>query len=390
LLALLNGKAGGQITGADLSRVEDPILGILTGTYTPQQQTGPNLADLSYQYRPTWESLQNDEFYDENSLEMRIASTLANGVPLMEVKKQIPQFLQAEGLPFGPNDTTTQELINFASKLDSENHAYNVAVTKANTDKNDNSWWAKAGISDPSLRADPAAILNPQLERLAKMYKPLTDPSTTGGYRGSGGNYIPGTKLDIDQERIDLRREKADAVKAAEEKLQQKGLPYEAGGVPGFSDLFVGALRRSNQDRTSGTMGGIFDYLTGQSLTKGFGNVAGDMVRRTATNIFRPNEEKALEKKYLQETEQNVGADDDSRERARMLVRREAMGGKSGASKIPVRAAKLNKEAEDKMLRVAAILKERADREAASMPTPAQSDIMNRILSIAMAERLKR
>jgi len=333
LLALLNGKAGGQITSADLSRVEDPILGILTGTYTPQQQTGPNLADLSYQYRPTWESLQNDEFYDENSLEMRIASTLANGVPLMEVKKQIPQFLQAENLPFGPNDTTTQELINFASKLDSENHAYNVAVTKANTDKNDNSWWAKAGISDPSLRADPAAILNPQLERLAKMYKPLVDTNRTGGYMGSGGRYIEGTAgPNPETERRNKNQAQADARNAAEMFLRNR--PFW-------------------QQRTN------------------------ERGKRA--------EESYVQRKVIEATET-----DDSRERNRMLVRREAMGGKSGASKIPVRAAKLNKEAEDEMLRVAAILKERADREAASMPTPAQSDIMNRIFSIAMAERLKR
>jgi hypothetical protein len=49
----------------------------------------------------------------------------------------------------------------------------------------------------------------------------------------------------------------------------------------------------------------------------------------------------------------------------------------------------VNKQREDKALRVAAILADRANRQAASMTTPAQQDITNRILSLAMAERLK-
>lgn len=333
LLALLNGKAGGQITGADLSRIEDPILGVLTGTYTPQQDTGPNLNDLSYEKRPTWESLLNSEYYDENSLEMRIARSVSDGVPLMEIKKQIPQLLAASGQPAGPNDTTTQDLISFATKLDSENRDYNVAVKKATADKNQNSWWAKAGISDPSLQADPAQILNPQLERLAQMYKPLTDPNKTGGYMGSGGRYIEGTAgPDSETERRNKNQAQADARNAAEVFLRSR--PFW-------------------QQRTN---------------KKG-----------------KEAEESYVQRKVIEATDT-----EDSRERDRMIVRRDAMGGRPATSKVPIRTAQLNKEAEDKMLRVASILKERADRQAASMPTPAQTDMMNRILSLAMAERLKK
>jgi len=333
LLALLNGKAGGQITGADLSRVEDPILGLLTGTYTQPQETGPNLNDLSYQYRPTWESLLNNEYYDENSLEMQIARSVSDGVPLMEIKKQIPQLLAASGQPAGPNDTTTQDLISFATKLDNENRDYNVAVTKANTDKNQNSWWAKAGISDPSLKADPAQILNPQLERLAQMYKPLTDPNKTGGYMGSGGRYIAGgTQPDAAKEAVDKKRIQADAENAAKTFLANR--PYW-------------------QQRTN---------------EKG----------------------KQAEQAYIQGKVRDSTNTEDSRERDRMIVRRDAMGNRSSTSKVPVRTAKLNKEMEDRAMQIASILQERANREAAKMPTPAQTDVMNRILSIAMAERLKK
>ena len=351
LLALLNGKAGGQITGADLSRVEDPILGLLTGTYTQPQETGPNLNDLSYQYRPTWESLLNSEYYDENSLEMRIARSVSDGVPLMEIKKQIPQLLTASGQPAGPNDTTTQDLISFATKLDNENRDYNVAVTKANTDKNQNSWWAKAGISDPNLKADPAQILNPQLERLAQMYKPLTDPNKTGGYMGSGGRYITGgTQPDAAKEAMDKKRVQADAENAAKAFLANR--PYWQ--------------QRTNEKGKQGEQAYILRKVA-ESTDK---NLVGSNV---------PEDER-----------KNRSYGEDNRERDRMIVRRDAMGGRSGTSKVPVRTAKLNKEMEDRAMQIASILQERANREAAKMPTPAQTDVMNRILSIAMAERLKK
>lgn len=394
VLALLNGKAGGQITGGDLSRVEDPILGLLTGTYTPQENEGPNLANLSYQYRPTWESLQNSEYYDENSLEMRIASSLAAGTPLMEIKKQIPQFLADTGQPSGPNDTTTQDLISFATKLDNENHGYNVAVTKANTDKNANTWWAKAGISDPGLKADPAQILNPQLERLAQMYKPSIDPNKTAGYM-SGGRYIEGdTQPDAAKEAIDNRRIQADARQAAESKLQNRAdVPYEGGGAPGITDLFAGMNREANRDLRSGNLGGLLSYITGTSLLQGGGNVAGDFISRTARDVFTDSDgekRRARESAYIEDQVRDSTNTEDGRERDRMIARRDAMGGRSPKGKVPIRTNKVNKEKEDKMLRVAAILADRANKQAASMQTPAQGDIMNRILSLAMAERLKR
>jgi len=342
LLALLNGKAGGQITGADLSRLDNPILGVLLGTYKEQQDTGPNLAELSYQHRPTWESLQNDEYYDEDSIEMRIASSLANGMPLMEIKKTLPQRLQEAGLPYGPNDTTYQDLINFATKLDSENHSYNVAVTKANADRRNNSWWAQMGISDPNLKADPNAILSPQLEQLVKMYKPMTDPNKTGGYMGSGGNYVPGTRLpNVTTNKINRIAADADARNAAEVWLRNR--PF---------------WQQNANER--------------------------------AKEAEQRYVEKQVAKTAIDPNTKTPYAGDISRERTQMLVRREAMGGKSPTSTVPIYAAKLNREAEDEMLRVAAVLRERAEKKAAAMPTPAQTDIMNLILTLAMAERLKK
>ena len=393
LLALLNGKAGGQITGADLSRVEDPILGLLTGTYTPQENSGPNLNDLSYEKRPTWESLLNNEYYDENSLEMKIARSVSDGVPLMEIKKQIPQLLAASGQPAGPNDTTTQDLISFATKLDSENRDYNVAVTKANTDKNQNSWWAKAGISDPSLKADPAQILNPQLERLAQMYKPLTDPNKTGGYMGSEGKYIQGSaRVNRKQEAADKTRIQADARQAAEEKMRgELDAPYAYGGRPGLADMGQMGVDEAMYALNKKSFG-IPPQANPFNLVQAGIGLLGGTVKGMFQGMKGVNMKDAEGRKqaYVEDMVRNSTDTEDSRERDRMLTRSDAMSGRKPTSKIPVRAAKLNKEMEDRALQVAALLKERADREAAKMPTPAQTDVMNRILSIAMAERLKK
>ena len=410
LLALLNGKAGGQITGADLSRVEDPILGLLTGTYTPQNDEGPDLANLSYQYRPTWESLQNNEYYDENSLEMRIASSLAAGTPLMEIKKQIPQLLAGEGQPAGPNDTTTQELINFATKLDSENHSYNVAVTKGNAEKNANSWWAKAGISDPSLKADPSQILNPQLEQLMRMYAPMADPNKTGGYMGSEGKYIQGSaRVNRKQEAIDKTRIQTDARQAAEQQMGGKlDAPYAYGGKPGLADMgqmgvdeAMYALNKKNFGippqanpfnlvqagigLLGGTVKGMFQGMKGVNMKDAEGRKQAyveDMVRQAGDESLVGSDVPDDKRKIRSYAE-------DNRERQRMLTRSDAMSGRKSTSKIPIRTNLINKEKEDAMLRVAAILSDRANKQAASMNTPAQQDVMNRIVSLAMAERLK-
>lgn len=393
LLALLNGKAGGQITGGDLSRVEDPILGLLTNTYTPQENEGPNLANLSYQYRPTWESLLNDEYYDENSLEMKIASSITNGVPLMEIKKQIPQLLAASGQPAGPNDTTTKDLIDFASNLDSENRNYNVAVTKANTDKSANSWWAKAGISDPSLRADPAQILNPQLQKMMGMYAPMADPNKTGGYTGSGGKYIEGgARVNRTQEATDRARTQTDARQAAEQQMSGKlDAPYAYGGRPGLMDIGQIAAKDAMSELNKTNFGIPPQANPFNLVNAGIGYLGG-----LGKGIFQSmmpldfRDAKGRKQAYVEDVVRNSTDNEDSRERQRMLTRSDAMGGRQSTSKIPIRSNLLNKQAEDKALRVAAILSDRANKQAASMATPAQQDVMNRILSLAMAERLKK
>lgn len=408
-LALLNGKTGGQITGADLSRAEDPILGLMTNTYSQPENEGPNLANLSYQYRPTWESLLNDEYYDENSLEMQIARSISDGVPLMEIKKQIPQLLAASGQPSGPDDTTTKELIDFASNLDSENRNYNVAVTKANTDKSANTWWSKAGISDPSLRADPGQILNPQLQQLMSMYTPMADSNKTSGYMGSGGKYVQsGVRENQRQEATDKTRIQADARTAAETKMRNSiDAPYAYGGAPNFLDstqLGYSAMMKDLTARIPGTPfynplaqlrapvsylsglgGGLIDGMRGRDLTKADERKQAyveDMTNKAADESLVGSdvpEEKRKKRSYKE----------DNREREMMLTRQNAMGNRS-SSTIPIRTDLLNKQREDSMLRVASILSDRANRQAATMPSPAQNDVMSRILSLAIAERLKK
>ena len=83
----------------------------------------------------------------------------------------------------------------------------------------------------------------------------------------------------------------------------------------------------------------------------------------------------------------------ETREMEQMLVRQQAMSGNLGSNKknsVPIRTDLVNKQREDKAQRVAAILQGRADKRAENMPTPAQQVVMNRILSLALAEKMKK
>ena len=389
ILALLNGKAGGQITGADLSRAEDPILGLLTNTLVQTPNPGPNLEDLSFKLRPTWESLKNNEYYDETSIEMKIARSIADGVPLMEVRKQIPQELAKAGQPSGPNDSTTQELLAFATKLSDEQQNYNVKIRDTAGENNQNTWWAKAGIPDPSLKPSTEGMMAPLLQRVAQMYAPT--PKTAKQQSGENA------QRKLEEIRTTKVRDAADAESLARTSLRNRAdVPYEYGGAPGITDLFVGMGRESNRDSKSKNLGGILSALSGASFLQGAGNVAGDFISRYARDIFTDSsgeKQRAREEKYIKSKGVEAMSNPETREMEQMLVRQQAMSGNLSSNKknsVPIRTDLVNKQREDKAQRVAAILQGRADKRAENMPTPAQQVAMNRILSLALAEKMKK
>lgn len=397
LLALLNGKAGEQITGADLSRVDDPILGILTGTYNPQQQQqGPDLNALSYQYRPTWESLgsaASDTYYDEKSIERIIASSLEAGMPLMEVKKQIPQRLAEMGVQAGPNDSVTQELLNLATKLDSELHDYNVALQKATTEKDKDTWWSKAGISDPSLKPSTDAIMAPLLQRLATMYAP-TQKSTK---QKSGEN----STRQLEEIQRTKTKNTADAESAARIKMDKSvDAPYEYGGRPGLMDIGQIAAKDAMSELNK-TNFGIPPQANPFNLVNAGVGYLGGLGKGILQSELNMNSEGGLNRlqgaggrkeKYIKAQGYDAANDSNIREMEQMLVRQQAMGGNLGAGKktsVPIRTDLLNKQRQDSAMRVAAILQQKANSQVANQPTPAMNDVMSRIMSLAIAEKMK-
>lgn len=390
LLALLNGKAGGQITGADLSRVDDPILGILTGTYNPQQQQqGPDLNALSYQYRPTWESLgsaASDTYYDEKSIERIIASSLEAGMPLIEVKKQIPQRLAEMGVQAGPNDSVTQELLNLATKLDSELHDYNVALQKATTEKDKETWWSKAGISDPSLKPSTDAIMAPLLQRLATMYAP-TQKSTK---QKSGEN----STRQLEEIQRTKTANTADAESAARIKMDKSlDVPYGYGGRPGLADMGQMGLDEAKYALNKTNFGIPPQANPFNLVNAGIGLLGGTvkgMIQGMMPLDFQ--DAKGRKEKYIKAQGYDAANDSNIREMEQMLVRQQAMGGNLGAGKktsVPIRTDLLNKQRQDSAMRVAAILQQKANSQVANQPTPAMNDVMSRIMSLAIAEKMK-
>ena len=386
ILALLNGKAGGQITGADLSRAEDPILGLLTNTLVQTPNPGPNLEDLSFKLRPTWESLKNNEYYDETSIEMKIARSIADGVPLMEVRKQIPQELAKAGQPSGPNDSTTQELLAFATKLSDEQQNYNVKIRDTAGENNQNTWWAKAGIPDPSLKPSTEGMMAPLLQRVAQMYAPT--PKTAKQQSGENA------QRKLEEIRTTKVRDSADAELEARTSLQNGQLPYSAGGSPQMTD-FLGSMRRQQvSDYGSGNPLKILNAATGLSFLTGLTNTAGDYITDLGADVFQgPERKRKLEEKYIRSKGAEAMSNPETREMEQMLVRQQAMSGNLSSNKknsVPIRTDLVNKQREDKAQRVAAILQGRADKRAENMPTPAQQVVMNRILSLALAEKMKK
>ena len=179
---------------------------------------------------------------------------------------------------------------------------------------------------------------------------------------------------------------------AAEQQMGGKlDAPYAYGGSPGLADMGQMGVDEATYALNKKSFGippqaNPFNFVQAGLGLLG-GTVKGMVQGSLGVNM---GDAEGRKRAYVEDMVRNSTDTEDSRERERMLTRSDAMGGRQSTSKIPSRANLLNKQAEDKALRVAAILSDRANKQAASMATPAQQDVMNRILSLAMAERLKK
>jgi hypothetical protein len=170
ILALANPK--GANTKSDYGRLFDPMLGVLTGTATePPEDEGISAADLLYQYAPTLQQIKDSPYYDDTSLERRIASDLLAGTPPMIVKRDLRAVLAAQGIV--ADDQTTNEYENLVDKLAGEIHSLNVADSRqarAASKSASKTLFGKALLPEPDATYDTTDVLRSAYEKLAKEY----------------------------------------------------------------------------------------------------------------------------------------------------------------------------------------------------------------------------
>lgn len=182
LLARMNNNGvKGPGFGDDLA----PILGVLTDTYTPEPQHMVDTQALEQQYMKTWSTLEDSEMYPDGSPEKYIASSIANGIPLLEIRKRIPQLLA--DMKVDPNGSTQSEMLNLANTLQSEKDNYETQLQKSSTEKQKDTWWSKAGIANPQAQYNPDDYLQPAFQALAEKYAPIEHSGPPERFRAISG-----------------------------------------------------------------------------------------------------------------------------------------------------------------------------------------------------------
>lgn len=334
----------GDYGKSDYNRMFDPMVGVLSNTYF-QSAAAPELSEdeLIYQYMPTYYSVKNSGYYDETSLEQSIISSVEDGIPLPKIKQMILNNLDSEG---NTNELTSEEAMRMATAIDGEFHAYNVAVRKLQNKAPEKTIYEEAGLPNPEDPYDVDAMLQRGYQQIAESAKPYTI-NTQDTNRN---------KLFFDtqeKERLKAIAGKDAKQTAAINQRMRADVPYEYGGAPGITDLFVGMSREAGRDLNSKNLGGLLSYISGSSLLEGAGNVAGDFISRTARDVFTDSDGKkrsARESAYINEAEQNVlmGPKQDGREiNQTTQMQRNAMGAMP-KNYVPIRTGLVNRQREER------------------------------------------
>ena len=336
----------GDYGKSDYNRMFDPMVGVLSNTYF-QSAAAPELNEdeLIYQYMPTYYSVKNSGYYDETSLEQSIISSVEDGIPLPKIKQMILNNLDKEG---NTNELTSEEAMQMATAIDGEFHAYNVAVQKLQNKAPEKSIYEEAGLPNPEDPYDVDAMLQTGYKRIAESAVPYETNT-----RDTNRN-----KLFFDmQEKERLKGPAAkDARQAAEVKQRSRAdVPYEYGGAPGITDLFVGMNREAGEDLNRKSLAGLLNWASGASLLQGAGKVAGDFVSRTARDVFTDADQKKRidrESAYFDRTEQDalMGPKENMREtNQRTQLQRNAIGAMP-KNYVPIRTELVNRQREERAM----------------------------------------
>ncbi len=372
-----------QFDKSDYNRLFDPMIGVLSGSYTQYQKPQQSQEDLIFRYMPTYSQILNSGYYDEDSIERFIITSLEEGTPLGVVKQMILDLLTKQK---NTNQSTSTELEQLATKLDSEMHSYKVALMNERDKTPEKTIYQEAGLRDPSEQYDVDSMLGIGYAQAAERGKPIEVSPEQKSYQKF---------LQNQQNASEERKHLLDFARhSAEIEMRKRFTPYSAGGLPGVGDAFSNMFKEQAKDYSSKNPFDKFDALTGLSWLSGLGKTSRDFVKVMASDIFQGQEaEQERAEKYIKSKEIEAGTPSESdREMNQMFVRQQAMSKipSKGKNKVfvPIRTELVN--AERANLAASDILGMRelvAKRLASTGQTPYNDDMVRRALYIKAAGR---
>ncbi len=372
-----------QFDKSDYNRLFDPMIGVLSGSYTQYQKPQQSQEDLIFRYMPTYSQILNSGYYDEDSIERFIITSLEEGTPLAVVKQMILDLLSKQK---NTNQSTSTELAQLATKLDSEMHSYKVALMNERDKTPEKTIYQEAGLRDPSEQYDVDSMLGIGYAQAAERGKPIEVSPEQKSYQKF---------LQNQQNASEERKHLLDFARhSAEIEMRKRFTPYSAGGLPGVGDAFSNMFKEQAKDYSSKNPFDKFDALTGLSWLSGLGKTSRDFVKVMASDIFQGQEaEQERAEKYIKSKEIEAGTPSESdREMNQMFVRQQAMSKipSKGKNKVfvPIRTELVN--AERANLAASDILGMRelvAKRLASTGQTPYNDDMVRRALYIKAAGR---
>lgn len=372
-----------QFDKSDYNRLFDPMVGVLSGTYTQPQKPQQSQEDLIFRYMPTYNQIKNSGYYDENSIEQNIITSLEEGAPLGVVKQMILDLLSKEG---NTNQSTSTELAQLATKLDSEMHSYKIALMNERDKTPEKTVYQEAGLRDPSEQYDVDSMLGIGYAQAAERGKPIEVTPEQKSYQRF---------LQNQQNASEERNRNIDfAGQSAEIEMRKRFTPYSAGGLPGVGDAFSSMFKQQTKDFSSKNPLDKFNAVTGLSWLTGLGKTSRDFVDVMASDIFQGQKaEQKRAEEYIKSKEIEAGTPSESnREMNQMLVRQQAMSKNPSKGKnkvfVPIRTELVNAEranrAASDMLGMRELV---AKRLASTGQTPYNDDMVRRALYIKAAGR---
>jgi len=373
---LTNSK--GDFNKTDYNRIFDPMVGVLSNTYTQPNQPQPNEEDLVYQYMPTYNSIKNSGYYDENSLEQSIISSVENGIPLSKIKQMILDNLDKEG---NTNQSTSTELLQMATTIDNEFHAYNVAKSQLSNKAPQKTIYEEAGLPNPTDQYNVDGMLQKGYENIAKAaqpYKVNTKDTDRNRYY-----------FNLQELQKTRQRESVDAMQQAANDLQMKSTePYAYGGSPGVTDFFTEGANETTKMFQSKNPINWINALAAGGYAQGAGKATRRFIDRLALDIFRPYEGAKREQAYVDKIGQEVidGPNMDPRERNQVSQLQRNVIGSAPKNYVPIRTELVNKQRADRAMGDIKGMRELvASRLASTGNSPFNDELLRRALYIRSA-----